>query len=111
MGALFGLDWRMLVALLSSFVAKENAIATMAILYTSGGSEETLAGVLSTVVTPASGLAFLVIQMLFIPCAATVAAIRQETRSWFWTAFSVLLHLVISFGIGALVYQLASAVP
>jgi ferrous iron transport protein B len=105
-GALMGLDWRMLVALLTSVVAKENSIATMGILYGSaGGSLETaLAGVL----TAPAALAFLLVQMLFIPCVGTVAAIRQETHSWGWTAFSVGLLTVISLSGGILVYQVAS---
>jgi ferrous iron transport protein B len=106
LGALLGLDWRMLVALLSSFVAKENAIATMAILY-AGSDQAGLVQRLSVAVTPASALAFLVVQILFIPCVATVAAIRQETGSWKWTIANILGLLVISFTMGILVYQLA----
>jgi ferrous iron transport protein B len=109
LGALMGLDWQMLVALLASFVAKENAIATLGILLGSAegaGLDSALAGIL----TPAGALAFLVVQMLFIPCIATVAAIRQETRSWAWTALSVAGLLVISIAGGIAAYQLASAI-
>jgi ferrous iron transport protein B len=45
--------------------------------------------------------------MLFIPCVATVAAIKQETKSWGWTAFSVGLLLGLSLLGGIAVYQLA----
>jgi ferrous iron transport protein B len=55
--------------------------------------------------TPAAALAFLAVQMLFIPCAATVATIRQGTRSWRWTGFSVLLLLGISLAVGIAIYQ------
>jgi ferrous iron transport protein B len=108
LGALMGLNWEMMVALLSSFVAKENAIATMGILFGSGeaaGLGPALVGIL----TPAAALAFLVVQMLFIPCVGTVAAIKQETQSWGWTAFSVGLLLAISLTAGILVYQVVSA--
>jgi len=43
--------------------------------------------------------------MLFIPCVATVATVRQETASWRWTAFSVTLLLVVSFAVGIAIYQ------
>jgi len=43
--------------------------------------------------------------MLFIPCAATIAVMRQETGSWGWTLFGVALLLVIALGAAALVYQ------
>jgi ferrous iron transport protein B len=108
-GALMGLDWKMLVALLASFVAKENAIATMGILFGQGENGTGLDAALRGVLTPASALAFLVVQMLFVPCVATVATIRQETRSWRWTAFGVGLLLAISLVGGIVVYQLASA--
>jgi Fe2+ transport system protein B len=45
------------------------------------------------------------ITMLFIPCAATVAVMRQETGSWRWTLFGVGLLLVVALGASALVYQ------
>jgi ferrous iron transport protein B len=103
-GELMGMDWRMIVALLSSFVAKENAIATMGILYGTG-HEGGLAQALAAQVAPAAGLAFLTVAMLFIPCVATVAVMRQETRSWAWTLFDVILLLVIALTAGMIVYQ------
>ncbi|MFQ5811806.1 MAG: ferrous iron transport protein B [Anaerolineae bacterium] len=105
LGALMGLGWKMMVALLASFVAKENSIATLGVLYGVGEEEARLAEALSGVLTPAAALAFLAVQMLFIPCVATVATIRQETASWRWTAFSVALLLVVSFAVGIAIYQ------
>jgi ferrous iron transport protein B len=99
-GAWMGLDWRMIVALLTSVVAKENTIATLGVLYHGNGL-----GSLVATVTPAAALAFLVMQVTFVPCAATVGAIHQETSSWRWTAFSVGLLLVISVAAGVVVYQ------
>jgi ferrous iron transport protein B len=104
LGALMGLGWQTMVALLTSFVAKENAIATLGELY-GGGKQLTLALALRDVLTPAAALAFLAVQMLFIPCAATVAVIKQETASWRWTCFSVALLLVVSFAAGIAIYQ------
>jgi ferrous iron transport protein B len=109
LGALMGLQWEMVVALLTGFVAKENAIATMGILFGAGATDVGLDVAIAGALTPAAALAFLVAQMLFIPCAATVAAIKQETRSWGWTAFSVGLLLILSLAAGILAYQLASA--
>jgi ferrous iron transport protein B len=106
-GALMGLPWEMVVALLASLVAKENSIATLGILFGSGESAAGLQAALAGVLTPAAALSFLVVQMLFIPCIATVAVIRQETKSWGWTAFSVGLLLIISLSGGIGVYQLA----
>lgn len=106
LGQALGLEWRLTVALLTSFIAKENAIATLGILYKAQGNS--LAEALSSSVTTASGLSFLVTTMLFIPCIATVAVMRQETRSWGWTLFSVSLLLVIAVLTGMAAYHAAS---
>jgi ferrous iron transport protein B len=104
-GYLMGLDWRMMVALLSSFLTKENTIATLGVLFRAGHEGASLTETLAQTLPPPAALAFLAVQMLFIPCAATVAVIHQETQSWRWTAFSVGLLLVISFGVGIAIYQ------
>ena len=105
LGEWLGMDWRLLVALLSSFMAKENAIATLGILYGGGGKGVGLAETLVATVAPASGLAFLTATMLFIPCAATVAVMRQETGSWRWVLFGIGMMLLIALGAAVLVYQ------
>lgn len=104
LGALMGLDWRMMVALLTSFVAKENTIATLSVLY-GKGEEAPLADTMAGLLTPAAALAFLAVQVLFIPCVATVATIRQESGSWRWMFLTVLLLLVVSFTVGITIYQ------
>jgi len=105
-GKLMGFDWRLTVALLSSFPAKENAIATLGVLFgnTQGAG---LATLLASTFSNATALSFLVVTMLFIPCLATVAVIRQETNSVKWTAFSVLMFLVLSTVMGMIVYHVA----
>jgi len=105
-GGLMGLDWRMMLALLSGFVAKENVVATLGVLFGGQVQGVGLTTVLRNALSPAAALAFLVLQMLFIPCVATVGAIRQETNSWRWTAFSVLLLLLISLAGGMVAYNI-----
>jgi ferrous iron transport protein B len=99
------MDWRMLVALLSSFIAKENAIATLGILY-DGESGGGLTDILSARVSPAAALAFLTATMLFVPCAATIAVMRQETGQWRWVLASVGLMLFVALSASALIYQI-----
>jgi len=98
-GKWMGLPWPVLIALLTSFVAKENTVATLGVLYGN-------LAVLKTVLVPAAALSFLVFQMLFIPCVGTIAAIQQETRSWKWTATSVGIQLALSLGLAVAVYQI-----
>jgi ferrous iron transport protein B len=104
-GKLMGLNWQIMVALLTSFVAKENTIATLGVLlgHEKAGLSEALKGML----TPAAGVAFLVAQVLFVPCVATAACIRHETGSWRWMAYSLGLQLVLSLGLAIVVFQVA----
>jgi len=66
-----------------------------------------LATQLRAILTPAAALAFLVVQVLFIPCVATVAAIRSETKTWRWPLFTVVYQLVLSLAMAIVVYQIA----
>jgi len=103
LGRLMGLNWQMMVALLSSFVAKENTIATLGVMLSGSGGD--LTQQLKAILTPAAAVAFLVVQVLFIPCVATISAIRQETGGWGWPAFALVFQLVLSFAMAILVFQ------
>lgn len=98
--ALLGLPWQVFIALITSFAAKENTIATLAVLYGDIGSA------LPSVVAPSAALGLLAFQMLFVPCVGTIAAIKQETQSKAWTAFSVAIMLVLSFAASLAIYQI-----
>jgi ferrous iron transport protein B len=104
-GRPIGLDWKMITALLTSIMAKENAIATLAVLY--GVGEQGLVSVLPTVVSPASALAFLVVLMLFVPCVATVTAMKREMEDWKWFTTSLILMLTVSLFGGMITYHVA----
>ncbi len=105
-GSLMGLDWKAMVALLTSFVAKEQTIATFGVLLGSNG-DAGLRASLTAIMTPAAALAFIALQMLFIPCASSTVTLFRETRSWRWTGFAVGYMLVVSFGVAILIYQTA----
>jgi ferrous iron transport protein B len=105
LGAPIGLDWRMIVALLASFVAKENSIAALGVLY--GVGEVGLRNVLPEMMSHASALSFLVVLMLFIPCVATMVVIWREMGSWKWFLSSIIIMFIVSFGSGMLAYHLA----
>jgi ferrous iron transport protein B len=113
-GRLMGFDWRLMVALLTGFIAKENSIAVLGVLFgstglTAGGAGEGagLAETLAATFSAPTGLAFLVVQMLFIPCVATVAVVRQETNSWRWTLFNLGFLLLVSWAAGVGIFWLA----
>ncbi|MBN1664136.1 MAG: ferrous iron transport protein B [Deltaproteobacteria bacterium] len=105
LGFPLGLDWKMLTALVTSIAAKENAVATMAVLY--GVGDQGLISALPQTISPASALSFLVVLMFFIPCAATMVVMKQEMadRKWFFVSMSVMLAVSLTGGIIA--YQAA----
>jgi ferrous iron transport protein B len=110
LGNLMGLDWRMLVALFTSFISKESALASMAVLFGAADTEAGLITALQTAMTPAAALGYLTTQTLFIPCLGTLGVIVEEARSWKW-ALAILAYLfVIAFAMGILVYQVARLV-
>ncbi|MFQ6102191.1 MAG: ferrous iron transport protein B [Anaerolineae bacterium] len=105
-GRLLGFDWRLTVALLASFIAKENSIATLGVLFGTGEGAG-LAATLAAIFPVSTALAFLVVQMLFVPCVATVAVVRQETGSWRRTLLNLGFLLLVSWAAGMAVFWLA----
>lgn len=103
-----GIDWRGSVALLSGFVAKEIVVSTMGILYAADGENDTEAlrtALLSSGMTPLSAISMLVFVLLYLPCLATMAAIRRELRSWKWMLFSIGYSTSIAWVMAFLVFQ------
>ncbi len=107
LGAFMGFDWRIMVALIAGFGAKETTITTLGVLYASGGADG--AGFITTItasLTPLTAYTFLLVQMIYVPCLATVAMIRKETGSWKWTGIAVGYTLLLAFILGTAVYGL-----
>ncbi|MGB0467576.1 MAG: ferrous iron transport protein B [Pontibacterium sp.] len=104
-----GLGWQETVALLSGFIAKEVIAATLVVVYQAGdmGTAGLQAALLAGL-SPASGLALMVFTLLYMPCLATIAAIRRETGSWHWALVSILTGLCLAWVGGYLTYQLGS---
>ena len=90
-----GWDWRLVVAAIFGFVAKEIVIGATAMLY--GAGEEELPVILLSLYTPLEIYAYMIFILVYVPCIATVAAIRQETGSWKWTLFAVLYEVVLAY--------------
>ncbi len=103
LGVPLGFDWKMITALLTGLVAKENVVATLGVLYSVGA--EGLVNVLPTVMSHASAAAFLVVMMLFIPCAGTVAVLRKEMDSNRWFYSTILMTLIVSYLGGIAAYS------
>ncbi len=98
------LGWKTCVSLIAGAAAKEVVVSTLGVLYVGDDNEEALAEKLSTPspvtgiapFTTASALAFMVFVLLYFPCIATLAAIRRETGSWKYAAFSIIYNTALA---------------
>ncbi len=104
-----GIDWRGAVALLSGFIAKEIVVSTLGVLHAVGEAGQTEGALeralLSSGMTPLSGLAMMVFVLLYLPCLATVTAIRRETGSTKWMLFSIGYNTAVAWLVSFAVYQ------
>ena len=107
-----GFDWKMSVCLTTGLAAKEFIVGTMAILYHTG--EENLENPhigahlkKSGVFTIPVALSFLVFAMLYMPCVATIYAIKRESGSWKWALFSVGYSIALAWGVAFVVFRVA----
>ena len=101
-----GIDWRGGVSLVSGFVAKEIVVSTLGVLYAVDEDEQSDAlrsALKASGMTPLSALCMMIFVLLYLPCLATVTAIRRETGSVKWMFFSIFystsLAWLASFGI------------
>ncbi len=107
-------DWRMSVGIISGVGAKELVVSTLAVMYSGekveGDVEENvgLTQALRNQMTPATALAFLVFVLLYFPCIATLAAIRNESGGWKWALFVAVYTTVVAYVMAWATFALAS---
>jgi len=101
-----GFSWREGVALITGFVAKEVVVSTLGVLYNAGGEAQLGYSLRkSSSLTPLSAYAFLIFVLIYTPCLATVAAIRQETKSFKWTLFTILYEISLAWVLSFLIVK------
>jgi len=98
-------DWKPVVALIFGALAKEVVVGTLGTLY---GAEENVIEAIAHTFTPASALAFVVFTLLYMPCIATIAAIKQESGSWKYPILAIVIELTTAWIIAFGVYNAAS---
>ncbi len=112
-----GFDWKIGVALIASFAAREVLVSTLSIIYNVGKDQneesETLISAIRNarddsgriVWTPLTALTLMVFFVLAMQCMSTVAIVRRETNSWSWTLFMVGYMTVLAYVASFLTYQ------
>lgn len=112
-----GFDWKLDVGLLAGVGAKEIVASTMGVLY---AGDETVADdeeadsvkyanlykkMSADGITPLVAFCFLLFVLLYFPCIATIAAIKNESGSWKWALFTVFYTTGLAWVVSAVVYQ------
>ena len=114
-----GFDWKLDVGLLAGVGAKEIVASTMGVLYSNDSSvaESDNADndtakytrlrrqMLSDGITPLTAYSYLLFVLLYFPCVATIAAIKNESGSWKWALFGALYTTALAWIVSAAIYQ------
>jgi len=77
----------------------------LGVLYHASSGLGNLGSVLAANISPLTGIAFLVIYMLYVPCVATVTTIVKESNSRLFAALTVIISLSVAFALGMVVYN------
>jgi ferrous iron transport protein B len=112
-----GFDWKIGIALITSFAAREVMVSTMATVYNLGDTEENPGSLRQTLrndVNPETGrpsyspliaVSLMVFFVLACQCMSTVAVAKRETNSWRWPIFMIVLMNGLAWGASFVVYQ------
>jgi len=113
-----GYDWKIGIAVITSFAAREVFVGTMATLYSVEGGKDADQQTLrqrmqsarredgSPVYTLASGVSLMIFYVLAMQCMSTLAVVRRETRSWKWPAIQLVYMTGLAYVMSFIFYQL-----
>lgn len=101
-----GFEWRTTTALLGAFIAKEVFVAQLAIVYAADETDtDSFSERLRVAYTPLQAFCIMLFCLISLPCVATCAATRIETKSWRWTFAQIGGLTLMAYFITGLVYQ------
>lgn len=112
-----GFDWKVSVGLLTGLAAKEVIVSTLGVLFTGDRDDKhSLIEKLPTeknadgeiIFTPLKVVSLLLFVLIYFPCVATIAAIKEETGSWKWGFFSMFYTTGLAWVISFIVYQVGT---
>jgi len=112
-----GYDWKIGIALITSFAAREVFVGTMATLYSvdsDGADEQTLRQKMHAAVKPdgtkvytlATGVSLMIFYLLAMQCMSTLAVVKRETKSWKWPIIQLLYMTGLAYILSLVAYQL-----
>lgn len=103
-----GFDWKLGIGLISGAGAKELVVSTLGVLYTNESDIENVNLSDRIPITPVVALAYMLFVLIYFPCVATLAAIKQESGSWKWALFAACYTTILAWVVAFLVNQIGS---
>jgi Fe2+ transport system protein B len=110
-----GYDWKIGIAIVSSFAAREVFVGTLATIYSVGSEEEeTIKNRMAAEVNPvlgtplfnfASGISLLLFYAFAMQCMSTLAVVKRETNSWKWPLWQLVSMSTIAYIVALCAYQ------
>lgn len=101
-----GFDWKLGIGLLSGVGAKELVVSSLGVLYTNEEDIENVNLSNRIPITPVAALAYMLFVLIYFPCVATLAAIKQESGSWKWALFTALYTTALAWIVAFFVNQI-----
>ena len=106
-----GMDWKMAVALQTGLAAKEVVVSTLGVLYSLGKDVDvvnnSLGQVLSSNISFASAVAFIVIMMTYLPCFAATIVFAREAGGMKYAFYLFLFTTIVAYSLAFIAYHLA----
>jgi ferrous iron transport protein B len=110
-----GYDWKIGIAIISSFAAREVFVGTLATIYSVGDTdnEEPIKNKMAAEITPAgkkvfnfaSGISLLLFYAFAMQCASTLAVTKKETNSWKWPLAQLIFMSLFAYVVALIAYQ------
>ncbi|BFU78277.1 hypothetical protein ALC152_14920 [Arcobacter sp. 15-2] len=107
-----GFDWKINVAFLSSFAARESAVATLGSLYENNKADNTRAEeamAQNSGYTPLHAAAIIIFMILTPPCIATMIVVKMQTHSYKWMLFAIFFPVTLGVIISSTLFTLGTA--
>ncbi|MCF7566934.1 ferrous iron transport protein B [Sabulilitoribacter arenilitoris] len=111
-----GYDWKIGIAIVSSFAAREVFVGTLATIYSVGSDEEEtiknrMAGEINPVLGGplfnfASGISLLLFYAFAMQCMSTLAIVKKETNSWKWPTLQLVIMSAFAYIVALIAFQL-----
>ena len=105
-----GFDWKLGIGLISGVGAKELVVSTLGVLYTNEGDVENVSLSNRIPITPLVAVAYMLFVLIYFPCIATFAAIKQESGSWKWAIFTAGYTTGLAWLVAFTVFQIGSLI-